>query len=155
MVDNIDRTPYRCWKIILEVERFISLYADDMFKSRHTFRRNYLTQLKNLLDCDQLLIERDGSDKLKTVCGWARINKADEHQVNKIRWTLPASLCEGNVLYISFCICADGNIRSVRRELVKRYADVVDEVYWFNTPKQKYCRRKNILKEKALCKTAG
>ena len=155
MVHHLNRETYRRWKVILEIERFISANDNAYFETRRKFYANYYRQLQRLLDCDQLSIKRGPLNEIIAVCGWALIRKSDEWDVNKVRWTLPKNLCEGNVLYVSFCVARDGGFKDIRKELVERYQDKIDEMYWFSAKKHKFIRRKNTLKEMKLCKTAA
>ena len=147
MVDNIDRETYRCWKVILEIERFISTYGGNYFETRKTHAENYYRQLLHLLDKDQIFIERNSNGDLISVCGWARIHAEDRWRVNKVNWTLPEEITQGELLYISFCVVYEGDVHNIRRELRRRCGREVSEVYWFNAPNNRFVRLRNVLKD--------
>lgn len=154
MNSHSEKEKYLCWKVVLEIERFIECYGGEYFSTRKSYYANYYHQLLTLLGHNQIIIERDSHDHIMAVCGWACISKDGEWDVNKIRWTLPEKVCGGNVLYVSFCVSNADHIHHIRQKLIRRYRNEVDEVYWFSTSKHKFIRHKNILKEIALCKTA-
>ena len=146
--NNINGTTYRCWKIILEVEKFISENDKKYFETRRQWYKNYYRQLMRLIDKNQLLIERDGDNNIIGICGWARIKKSDEWKINKIRWSLPDNITDGDILYISFCVLKGGHVHNIRRELKRRYDHEVNETFWFSIANNRYVRLKNVLKEK-------
>ena len=148
LVNQFDGTTYRCWSIILEIERFIEQHGNRQFETRRDYYSNYYLQLMRLLESDQLLLQRDLDGKLIGACGWAMVNKDDEWKINKVRWTLPENITIGDELYISFCVLTTGSVWEIRRELKKRYDKEVSEVYWFDMAKNRYIRLTNILKEK-------
>ena len=147
LVNQSDRTTYRRWSIILEVERFIEQYGNGQFETRRKHYKNYYLQLMRLLDNDQLFIQRDLDDKLIGVCGWLRVNKDDEWKINKTTWATPEDIASGDELYISFCILTTGSVWEIRRELKKRYEKEVSEVFWTDVPNKRYVRIKNIMRE--------
>jgi len=93
------------------------------------------------------MIERNNKGEIINICCWALVNKEDEKYINKVTWELPKEISKGNNLYISICIIKEGNIFEFRREFVKLFRDRVDEAFWFDINKNKFIRRKNILKE--------
>ena len=104
MVNQFNRETYRRWKVILEVERFISENDDDNFQTRERHYRNYFCQLLRLLYANQLIIQRDDDNNIVGVCGWIKIEREDEWKINKLTWDVPENISRGNILYISFCI---------------------------------------------------
>ena len=74
------------------------------------------------------------------------MNKEDENKINKTTWALPRDISEGENLCITICVLFGGNIHDFRREFRRRFAETVDEVFWFDIPHNKFIRRKNILK---------
>ena len=147
LVNQPDRTTYRCWAIILEIERFISEYGNSQFETRRKYYSNYYLQLMRLLESDQILLQRDLDGKLIGICGWLRVNKDDEWKINKTTWATPDDITTGDELYISFCILTTGSVWEIRRELKKRYASEIDEVFWTDVPHKRYVRIKNIMKD--------
>lgn len=107
---------------------------------------NFLKHIDRLYDKDQILMQRSVSGDLVALCGWARIRSTDEAQLNKITWALPDDISTGNILHITFCIVHGGQTHLFRRELNKMMGREIDQICWFNLPKNKYFRRKNILK---------
>lgn len=148
MVNNIDRTPYRCRTIIKEIDSFISENDKGQFaETRKHWYWNYMLHLCRLYDSNQIMIERNNKGEIINICCWALVNKEDEKYINKVTWELPKEISKGNNLYISICIIKEGNIFEFRREFVKLFRDRVDEAFWFDINKNKFIRRKNILKE--------
>jgi len=147
MVNNIDRETYRSWKLALEIERFILDNADDEFRSRRLFYKNYFRTILELIRSQKIIIQRDEAGSIIALCGWIRFHKQDEWQINKIRWFFPSSE-SGENLYIAFCIISKGNVHKIRKELKERYEKIINEVSWYSIPKNKFVRIKNILKER-------
>lgn len=138
---------YRCWKIVLDIERFITDNADETFITRKTYFRNYLKHLLHLMGERQIIIQRNGGGEIIGICGWARYNKEDEYKINKVTWALPENITEGENLYISFCVLNGGSMGRIRKRLKELYSKQINEVYWFNIPTNDFTRRRNILKE--------
>ena len=147
LVNNINRETYRRWSVILEVERFISNYGNERFETRRKYYKNYYCQLARLFDSDQLLILRGLENEIIGVCGWIRVKQNDEWKINKITWTLPEEILNGENLYISFCVLKGKNMWSIRKKIKEIYDKKINEVFWFDISKSKYIRIKNILKE--------
>lgn len=147
MVNNIDRETYRSWKLALEIERFILDNADGKFESRRLFYKNYFRTLLELIRSQNIIIQRNDNGSIIGICGWVTFDKKDEWQINKIRWYFPSS-AQGENIYIAFCIITKGSMNKIRSELKSRYDKIFNEILWFNMPKNKFVRIKNILKEK-------
>lgn len=150
MGNNNDRTPDRCWEIVKEIDKFIVDNDKDkrFSETREQYYWNYTLHLSRLLKADQIIIQRNDRGKIVGICGWIQINENDERYINKITWSLPKNISEGNIIYIPFCIIQNGDIFRIRKELYRRFKNVVDEVYWFDSRKAKFIRIKNMIKEK-------
>lgn len=153
-------TEIYCRKAITEIDNFISNNDHGVFQqTRARYYENYILHLNKLYDADQIIIERDKTGNINGVCGWIVIDKKDEEEINKITWRIPSTInafCnriipDRCVLHITFCVINSinnhGNINRFRQRLVELLQDKVDEVTWFNMPRNKYMRRKNILKD--------
>ena len=155
MGDNIDRTADRCRQIVNEVDNFI--VKNDTHKvfeaTRQKYKWNYFLHLERLYKAGQLIIQRNKLGQITGICGWILVDKEDEHKINKTTWALPRDISDGENLCITICFINGGNINEFRREFHQRFADIVNEAFWFDIPHNKFIRRKNILKEN-LCRTA-
>ena len=149
MGDNTDRTADRCREIINEVDNFI--VRNDKNKifmpTRQQYRWNYFLHLARLYKSEQLFIQRNEKDQIIGICGWILVDKEDEKKINKTTWSLPRNISDGNNLCITICVLSGGKIHEFRKEFRRRFAEKVNEVFWFDIPNNKFFRRKNILKE--------
>ena len=148
MGDNVDRAADRCREIINEVDNFIVKNDTKkvFYETRQQYRWNYFLHLARLYKANQLFIQRNEKDQIIGICGWILVNKEDEDKINKTTWSLPRNISEGENLCITICVLSGGNIHEFRREFRKRFAETVNEVFWFDIPNKKFVRRKNILK---------
>lgn len=146
MGNNNDGKTYRCW----EIDDFILKNDKEgrLTETRFIYFDNYIKLLERLYDANQILTQYDKFGNIIGVCGWARVNKEDEDGINKVSWVMPNNITTGNNLYIVFCVITTGNIYIFRKILSESIGKFIDEVYWFNTPKHKFTRRRNTLKEK-------
>lgn len=155
MDNNFDRTADRCRQIINEVDNFI--VKNDVKKAftetRQRYRWNYFLHLERLYRAGQLIIQRNKLGQIIGICGWILVKKNDEDKINKTTWALPRDISNGENLCVTICVLSGGNIHEFRRELRRRFAEIVNEVFWFDIPHNKFVRRKNISKEN-LCRTA-
>lgn len=157
MADYFDGTSDRDWKIndILDVDNFIVQYdADRLFeKTRVEHYKNYFSHLLRLYSYRQILVQRKDGDQIVGVCGWIRIFPQDEHDINKVRWTYPQNISDGNILYVTFCVVkpGEGNLLGFRRRLKELIGYKVDEAWWFNMPENRFFRKKIVREEKVKC----
>src|SRR3990167_234198 len=149
MVDNDDRTIDRGWQIINELDDFIERGDKNKIftPTRKQYWWEYIRHLIRLYKADQIFIQRDKINRIVGICGWVLVNKEDEYKINKVTWALPKEISNGNNLCITICVISGGNINNFRREFCKRFAEKVDEIFWFDIPHNRFIRRKNILKE--------
>jgi len=150
MDNQSDRTPDRCREIIKEIDDFI--VSNDWYNvlraSRKQYYWGYLLHLARLYRADQIIIQRGGDGKITGICAWVRCTRDSQLEINKINYALPRNISEGNVLHITLCVIAGGSINQFRRHFIETVGKDVEEVCWFNSPTNKFIRRKNILKEK-------
>lgn len=154
MDNQLGRAPHRDWQIkkrqkdVADIANFIirNDKNNQLIAAVDKYYWNFLKHIDRLYDCKQILMQRNVSGGLVGLCGWARINPADETQVNKITWELPDDISTGTILHITFCIVVGGRTHMFRRELNQLLGTEIDEIHWFNLSKNKYIRRKNILK---------
>lgn len=155
MGNNFNRTISRCRKIVNEVNNFIvkNDKKEAFLKTRQEYSWNYFEHLDRLYNANQLFIQRNAVGEIIGICGWLLVNREDEDKINKTTWSLPKDISSGNNLCITICVINGGNINDFRREFRRRFANMVDEVFWFDIPNNKFVRRKNILKEMAHANT--
>lgn len=155
MGDNNDRTIDRGWEIINELDDFIDKNdkKEAFTLTRKRYWWNYIAHLSRLYQAGQIFVQRDKINRIIGICTWVLVNKEDEHKINKITWSLPKEISNGNNLCITICVLNGGSIHDFRREFRKRFSDKVDEVFWFDIPHNRFIRRKNILKEMVYADT--
>lgn len=139
MVNQLDRTTYRRWKVILDVERFIEENDDGRFGTRKNHWGNYFCQLSRLWNAKQLIVQRNDVGTVVGVCGWLRVKKEDEYGINKIKWQIPENISKGQTIYVSFCVLKGGSIREIAEELRDKGAI---EAFWYNVKNNRYVRVK-------------
>lgn len=139
----------RDWQIVKEIDEFIVRNDRDgyILATRCEWWDNYFLHLARLVEVDQMIIQRDDQGKIIGICGWVLTDKAYEHEINKANWKLPEDISHGDILHITICVMDGGNIYEMRQELLNLYVTKFSEVCWYNAPKNKFVRHKNILKE--------
>ena len=106
------------------------------FNSALYHRDNFGKHIRRLLEVKQVLIFKSG-DELKGVCGWALVN--DMSKVNKLRWTLPEDITNGNILYVSFAaLDKESNIFNIKTFFeTNRFRNKINRVFWGRPQKSK------------------
>ena len=136
MGNYIDREIDRGREIIHEIDDFIvrNDKGGRIIATRYDHLDNYFFHIERLLNAGQLMIQRNDKGEISAVCGWILTTKEHEHEINKITWVLPNEISNGDILYVSFSVIADGNIHLFRREFRKLLCDKVVEAFWFDAP---------------------
>jgi len=104
-------------------------------KSIWYHKENFINYFKRLMDENQVIVLKDKS--LMGMCSWVQINEEDFVKLNKLRWTLPEKIHDGNILYITMCVLErNASMFGVKRKLEELgMRDKVKEVRWYNYAK--------------------
>jgi hypothetical protein len=84
-----------------------------------------------------MMIFRRDDGNIIGICGWVLIN--DTKDVNKLTWTLPEDITNGDILYITIAVLTNGistlKIKKIFEEMgIKKR---IKRVFWINSLKRK------------------
>lgn len=86
-----------------DISGFILSNPSEVFDTARVWVENFKAMIARLADKNYILVfSHDG--KIEGVCGWCFINEEESRKINKIRWTLPADIEDGEIFYGVFCV---------------------------------------------------
>ncbi len=135
---------------IKEIDRFIEeMDVQNFFHTRKVWHENFIKHFEKIMAARQVLTFRR-ERKLVGLCSYCIITKDREHDINKVRWTLPENISEGNIFYIDICLLRKrASIFKIKDYLVDKYKPMASEVFWYDMPHRKVFRLN--FKGGALC----
>lgn len=138
-----------------EIEQIMDAYDNNgSFSTRLQYQKNYYAHYINLIGNGHVMTFRDNYNKhLRGFCAWILVDKETKKDINKVRWTLPVAINNGNILYIDTCLTTStAMIYTIKKNLTSRFKDKVDEVCWVNVGKGRFFQK--VIKGGVPCKTA-
>ena len=128
---------------------------EGVFDTRHRYAKNYYIHYIKLITCGHVMTFRDDiSGILKGFCSWVLVHNGNMNDVNKVRWTIPDNIKDGNILYItsllttsSFMIC------KIRKAFRGMFKDKIERVLWYSVNNGRFAHF--TIKGGHPCKTAA
>ena len=139
-----------------EIERLMEIYdKNGVFATRTRYHKNFYSHFIRLISNGNVMTFRDTRKGfLKGFCSWIIVDKKSKKDINKVKWTLPDNINDGNILYVDTCLTTESMmIHVIRKSLTARLKGKVDEVFWFNVDRGRFFK-KNV-KGGVLCPTAA
>ena len=104
---------------------------EDVFQTALSWKANFISYIQRLYDENFIVIF--GDRDIEGLCCWALINEDNEDDLNKIRWTLPNEIKNGDILYIGICILSNPcHVWKIRKFLKgNTFVDKAKEAIWF------------------------
>ena len=126
-----------------EIEDFMNRHdALGVFDTRRFWPDNFKIHFVKIIAANQIVTFRD-ENNLAGLCSWMFVDENNKHDINKIRWTLPENIENGDIAYIDVCLLRnDVNIYRLREFLNINVKPFVKEVYWYNSPGGRVARHK-------------
>ena len=135
-----------------EIEQLMDAYDNkEVFSTRFHYRKNYYAHYIKLISNGHVMTFRENyKNNLRGFGTWILVDKKTKHDINKVRWLLPNEINKGNILYIDTCLTTSKTmVHIMRKSLTLRLKGKVNEIFWFNTTKSRFVRKK--VKGERLC----
>lgn len=92
-----------------DIAKFILRTPTDVFKTAYYWTNHFMEYLQRLYNENFIMVFVDEpTHELRGLCCWCLVSKENEHEINKVRWILPANITDGDILYVGICILTDG-----------------------------------------------